>query len=410
MFILLNKVRHYKVGGHKRVRVKKVAFLGFILVLALILIFALLKTDILNRHTTKLTKRVSTSSSPAKPSPSSVEGSYLFSGTIVLARDVEKYANGNYNQPFSGMSTLGTYDAHIGDFECPITNNYDSYENEINNLIFNCKPAWLPTLKKYFPILNLSSDHLNDQGPQGIADTFQYLQAAGFQVVGTYNPASLPDDCKAVILPVHLVYPNQASSSASLPIAMCSYNYKELFQPQPGQLQSIQKWSKVLPVIALLNEGPEYQHTASAQAVAIAHQMIDYGADFVVGNGTHWVQNTEVYKGKLIVYSMGNFIFDQIDYDGRIALNLSVGLSATYNQNIARWLGLSSSCAAKPDNCLSLASNDKLVNYNPDFTFNIVGSYGGDGSVASKANAQQFSDIENLANWQSTQKILDSNK
>ena len=39
----------------------------------------------------------------------SVNGSYLFSGTIVLSRGVETYANGNYAQPFSGMGSLGTY-------------------------------------------------------------------------------------------------------------------------------------------------------------------------------------------------------------------------------------------------------------------------------------------------------------
>ena len=256
-----------------------------------------------------------------------VNGKYLFSGTIVLARAVETYANGNYNQPFSGMSTLGTYDASVGDLECPITNNTVSYQTEVNDLIFNCRPQWLPYLKKYFPIINLSSNHLYDQGEDGFNQTVANLTQAGFQTVGNYNPHIESDDCKTVALPVHLQKSSGQAEDGILPVAVCSYNYKILFSPNPGELESIQKWSKIMPVIALLNHGPEYQQVADTQTTNIAHEMIDYGASFVVGNGTHWVQNTEVYKGKLIAYSLGNFIFDQVDYDGRIALNLSVSMS-----------------------------------------------------------------------------------
>jgi len=44
----------------------------------------------------------------------------------------------------------------------------------------------------------------------------------------------------------------------------------------------------------------------------MARVAIDAGADLVLGSHPHWVQQVEVYKGKLIVYSMGNFVFDQM--------------------------------------------------------------------------------------------------
>src|SRR5665647_26819 len=113
----------------------------------------------------------------------SVNGKYLFSGTIMLGRAVEKYANGDYNQPFSGMTTLGQYDAGIGVLECPVTDNVVSYETQVDSLIFNCQPQWLPTLKKYYPIINLSSNHLYDQGVGGFNETVKKLNEAGFQAV-----------------------------------------------------------------------------------------------------------------------------------------------------------------------------------------------------------------------------------
>jgi poly-gamma-glutamate synthesis protein (capsule biosynthesis protein) len=336
----------------------------------------------------------------------SVSGNYLFSGTVMLGRAIETYAMGDYNQPFSGMSTLGSYDANIGVLECPITNNVDSYQNQVTNLLFNCSPKWLPTLKKYFPILDLSSNHLYDQTQTGYNTTVNYLTSAGFQTVGNFNPHIEKDDCKAIALPIKLQKDNNQSVSATIPVAMCSYNYKTIYTPSPGELESIQKWSKLMPVIGMMNGGPEYMHTNGPDQANVAHKMIDYGASFVLGNGTHWVQNTEVYKGKLIEYSMGNFIFDQLDYDGRIALNVSVAMSFKYDDNVAKWIANSDSCKNNSEGCLSIASTQNLSKINPKFIFGAVGSYGGYLQVATKASPSQQADIESRATWSSSMKLL----
>ena len=43
----------------------------------------------------------------------------------------------------------------------------------------------------------------------------------------------------------------------------------------------------------------------------LGHFTIDSGADLVIGNHPHWIQPIEIYKGKLITYAHGNFVFDQ---------------------------------------------------------------------------------------------------
>jgi poly-gamma-glutamate synthesis protein (capsule biosynthesis protein) len=338
----------------------------------------------------------------------SVTGNYLFSGTIMLGRAVETYANGNYNQPFSEMGTLGKYDARVGVLECPVTTNADSYQNEVDNLVFNCQPQWLPTLKKYFPIINISSDHLYDQGPAGLTETVNRLQAAGFQTVGNYNPHADKDDCKPVILPVRLQKPNGQQVNGSLPVAFCSFNYKIIFSPAPAEIESIKQWSRIMPVVALMNGGPEYEHIAGPAQVSDAHQMIDEGADFVIGNGTHWAQNTEVYKGKLIVYSMGNFIFDQLDTDGRLALNVSVNMNLPYNDNVSKWLQVGGACKLNPAGCLGVVDAQKLKKVDPTFTFDAIASYGGYLQVVHRANAQQQNYIDIRTNWAKTRRQLAS--
>jgi len=339
---------------------------------------------------------------------SEISGKYLFSGTVMMGRGVELVAKGDLSQPFSGMNTLGSYDANIGVLECPITSNKISYQSQVDTLKFNCGPEWLPVLKKYFPIIDVSSNHLYDMGKSGFDETVNRLNDSGFQVVGNFNPHIENDNCKVVSMPVRLITEDAKSDSSYIPIAMCSYNYKTIYTPGPGELESIQKWSKIMPVIGLMNGGPEYQHTAGAAQMDVAHKMIDYGADVVVGNGTHWIQNTEVYKGKLIEYSMGNFIFDQLDYDGRIALNLSVEMTIPYDNNASKWIDVAKGCVAKliacPDEALKLNAS-KL---SPKYDFKIVGSYGGSGKIATLANAQQQKDVEERANWTQTVANLES--
>ena len=384
----------------------KYSFILFIIGLCLFGLYYFILQGFINKSIPSTNHMPVTSNKAPSVAYSKLLGNYLFSGTVMLGRAVGTYSNGNYDQPFSGMSTLGKYDANIGVLECPITNNADSYENQRNNLIFNCNPAWVPYLKKYFPVLSLSSDHLNDQGSQGYKDTVSNLTNGGIQTVGNYNPHAEKDNCKIVVLPIHLVKTNSVQVAGSLPIALCSYNYKIIYSPSPGELESIKKWSKIMPVIGLMNGGPEYKHIAGVDQANVAHKMIDYGADFVVGNGTHWVQNTEVYKSKLIVYSMGNFIFDQLDQDGRDALNLSVSMTVPYDSNLSSWVDIGNSCVSQTSSCPALIESHHLTKINPKYSFDAIGSYGGYLQVATLADKTQQDYILMRSNWKQSMSQL----
>lgn len=64
-------------------------------------------------------------------------------------------------------------------------------------------------------------------------------------------------------------------------------------------------------IIPFFHWSEEYVAVPSALMRQIAHQAIDNGAAMVIGSHPHWVQGTEWYKGKPILYSLGNFVFDQ---------------------------------------------------------------------------------------------------
>jgi poly-gamma-glutamate synthesis protein (capsule biosynthesis protein) len=64
-------------------------------------------------------------------------------------------------------------------------------------------------------------------------------------------------------------------------------------------------------VIPYFHWGIEYTNTATRYQQQVAHAAIDAGADMVLGSHPHWVQSIESYQGRLIIYSLANFIFDQ---------------------------------------------------------------------------------------------------
>ena len=64
-------------------------------------------------------------------------------------------------------------------------------------------------------------------------------------------------------------------------------------------------------VIPFFHWGIEYTKDPTTTQQQAAHLAIDSGADMVLGSHPHWVQGIESYKGRLIIYSLGNFIFDQ---------------------------------------------------------------------------------------------------
>lgn len=64
-------------------------------------------------------------------------------------------------------------------------------------------------------------------------------------------------------------------------------------------------------VVVNIHWGTEYELGSTEVQRVIAHNLIDSGADVIFGHHPHVIEPVEVYKGKAIFYSLGNFVFDQ---------------------------------------------------------------------------------------------------
>ncbi len=79
-------------------------------------------------------------------------------------------------------------------------------------------------------------------------------------------------------------------------------------------------------MVVNIHWGTEYEHEYNTTQSITAHALSDSGADVIIGHHPHVVQGLEIYKNKLIFYSLGNFIFDQY-FSSDTQTGLSLGLS-----------------------------------------------------------------------------------
>lgn len=346
-----------------------------------------------------------------KQSVKEVTGNYLMNGTIFWGRGIEKWsqrANGTYDyaRPFSGLHTFEPqkYDAWVADHECPILDIVIPFSTQVNNLVFNCRPEYLSEAAKYFQFMNLSNNHSYDQGKDGFIETRQRIIDAGVQPFGNHDPSVKEDICEVMALPVRLKKHGGGEEKATLPVAFCAWHYFQR-EPYEGEIEHMKQYAAIMPVFAFVHMGTEYLTKAAPIQQEIARRVIDAGAEFVIANNPHWVQNSEAYKGKLIVYSTGNFIFDQLDAEGMRSVSIGVQMTLPYNENTAKWLALGPECKALHDTCFDNAKQQQLTKLRPSFKFEAVAG-DNSGKLTKKGNTSLQQAIEQRLNWQETLRQL----
>ena len=251
----------------------------------------------------------------------------LFTGDILLDRGVRYYLeHGGMRRviPDETADFLRSADVVVGNLECPVTT---IQAPAFKRYVFRGDPQWLDSLRAYgFTHLNLANNHSVDQGRQGLRDTRLNILRAGLIPIGadsTMNAASSPlpfregsgVGCTGVGLlghrPIYLLASNR------LPLESFSYLpnresvSQEPFDSLLNRVKAIKMADSIAVVIVNLHWGAEHTLRPLPQQRLEAHALIDAGADVIIGHHTHTLQTTEIYKGKSIFYSIGNFIFDQ---------------------------------------------------------------------------------------------------
>ena len=417
-------------NNKRHIGFKKVYFLGLLVFFGgLVGIGAKVFSKIHEQRAVAKTSSVVTKPQEVQPTKilnsETLSGRYLFNGTIFWGRGIESWSKRpdgtlDYAHPFSALATFKPeqYDAWEADLECPITNRLLSFQQQIDTLIFNCRPEYLPEMAKYFKLIDLANNHTDNRGAEGLAETRKRLGEANVQYFGSYDPSAKNDICEVVSLPVRLKSDPESSSLATpskienpeskissrfLPVAFCAWHYFYR-KPLPDEIETMRRYQKVMPVFAFIHMGSEYNATATAVQREIAHKVADENPEFVIANNPHWVQDSEIYKGKLIVYSTGNFIFDQLDFETQRSASIDISISSPVDDNLRSWLEIGEHCKTYQDNCLSEIESAKLTK--PKLSYHYDAVAGDSSHKLTKYNLSLQQGIYDRLKWAENMKAL----
>jgi poly-gamma-glutamate synthesis protein (capsule biosynthesis protein) len=229
--------------------------------------------------------------------PSEASTTIVFAGDIMLGRYVETLSENDHSYPFKDMSPFLKRSIVIANLEGPVPEKHK--QTPISGFTFSF-PPYVPRILKEQGVtaVSLANNHMFDSGISGYEDTKQALDGAGVAHFGGYSPTS--DDFFRVRL--------GDKEAVVYGITMIATGWDE-----DQALDITRKLRREHPyayLIAFLHWGDEYQ-TQNVYQRDFAHKLIDSGVDAIIGSHPHVIQGIESYKGKPIVYSLGNFIFDQ---------------------------------------------------------------------------------------------------
>jgi poly-gamma-glutamate capsule biosynthesis protein CapA/YwtB (metallophosphatase superfamily) len=265
----------------------------------------------------------------APPPPAPREQKLLFVGDVMLSRSVgaRMKAENDWTYPFLKVAeTLRAADLTFGNLECPIS---DTGRNRHHLYSFRADPQAIEGLKfAGFDVMSVANNHMFDWGRPALMDTVERLRAAGIRPVGAgandlaahYPVLVNLNGVRIAFLAYVNVPPEEATAGPDRPgVAWLD----------PGRTLADIRFARTLAdlVIVSLHWGVEYSRRPLRSQVELAHQMIDAGADLVVGSHPHVTQPLEEYHGRWIAYSLGNFIFDQHDPPTHHGLMLDVTLA-----------------------------------------------------------------------------------
>lgn len=192
-------------------------------------------------------------------------------------------------------------------------------------------------------VVSLANNHALDYGTDALLDSMETLEEAGITYVGVGSNLSeakttryLKSNGKTIaILSASRVIPvSEWGATSTRPGMFTTYDPTALLE----EIKAAREQADV--VVVYLHWGLEKKEYPEDYQRVMGKQFIDAGADVVIGSHPHVLQGFEYYQGKLIVYSLGNFIFSQtidstallsIDVDERNGLKYQIIPCTTVN-------------------------------------------------------------------------------
>jgi poly-gamma-glutamate synthesis protein (capsule biosynthesis protein) len=248
---------------------------------------------------------------PAGVQPSKGEAILVFLGDVAPGRSME-YQLARYGPayPWAGLgSLLQGADLAVANLESVLAWQGKPMDK---SYLIRAHPLWGQTLVAAgFDLVTLANNHALDFGQAGLDGTLSTLRHLELATIGAgpspeaaRRPALF--NLNGVRVAVLGYLATRWNGSVDVPVT------DQLAWAEPAAVQAdvAAIRDQVDLLVVLLHAGTEYATTPSSDQVAVAYAAIDAGADLVAGHHSHVTQTVERYKDGLIVYGLGDALFD----------------------------------------------------------------------------------------------------
>lgn len=240
--------------------------------------------------------------------------SIVFTGDTMLARHVEYLMNTlGPDYPFAGLNlkTFAPGAAIVTNFEASIPRTH--VPTPALQVRFSVPDTFASTLAKQgITHASLANNHSFDHGALDYTHTIETIESADITSFGHPNEVSdasityIETDTETVAL-IGISTITQQPTEASLRLTLEAATAKSDTQ------------------IIYIHWGGEYATTHNTHQEAVAKTLVDAGADLIIGHHPHVVQDIQLIEGTPILYSLGNYVFDQY-----FSVDVQTGLIAQY--------------------------------------------------------------------------------
>ncbi|MGI8609451.1 MAG: CapA family protein [Candidatus Dormibacteria bacterium] len=234
--------------------------------------------------------------------PASRKVTMVVTGDVIPARNTNEQMlkRNDFNWPFEATSDyLHSGDIEFINLEAPL---FSTCKASPTGMSFCGDPRFINGLAYAgVTVANLSNNHLTNFGPVGTNSTEKLLTDHQIQPCGLGLVAHM------TVKGVRFAFLGFNGVGAAIPRAEMQREI-EAARPTADVVVVQFHWGKEY----VLTPQSTNDFIAPDDPREIGHLAIDDGADLVIGNHPHAVQGVETYKGKLITYAHGNFVFDQM--------------------------------------------------------------------------------------------------
>ncbi|MCR4826974.1 MAG: CapA family protein [Bacteroidales bacterium] len=207
-------------------------------------------------------------------------------------------------------------DCWIGNFEGVASETSEKTGNAA--LQFRVDPQCLSHLK-HFDVYGVANNHAMQHGAVAYQRTFDFLTSQGCKCFGSNAQKTQLFEHQGRKVSI-TGFSQRVDAFSEEPCYWHNPEYKDIEEELTSQPQDAFK-------IVFVHWGNEFINRPSSQQKRFAHWLVDVGFDLVIGMHPHILQGYEVYQGKYIFYSLGNFVFDMPWEPTKYGAMISVDLS-----------------------------------------------------------------------------------